>query len=269
MPLFLWIQKMIASTSPLPRLLFASLCVLTGNVHGAISGHRLCAELEPRPGTAAADTCYVGVPCVIGVRGDGVSATDEARVVVSASSAVLRAQVLASGAGSSKVAALCVPPSARAGEEHVSIRLPLLQQAGDHVLHLQRPILFGISSQSDLLPFKVVASHGFLDPRQSAASESARQGEAKVFTFTGRNLAALRIRTDAAALRPARSDAASGPASTDLQWMDPEQKQVRVRLTLYRAGQVSTQEIFEFIGSGESAVNRDLGWPVIQVQPSR
>ena len=49
--------------------------------------------------------------------------------------------------------------------------------------------------------------------------------------------------------------------------MDPEQKQIRVRLTFYRAGQVSTREIFEFIGSGESAVNRDLGWPVIQVQP--
>lgn len=260
---------MIVSTSRMPRILFASLCALTGSAHGAISGHRLCAELEPRPGTAAVNTCYVGVPCVIGVRGEGVSATDEARVVVSASGAVLRAQVLASGMGGSATAALCIPPSARAGEEHVSVRLPLLQQAGDHVLHLQRPILFGISNQSDVLPFKVVASHGFLDPRQSAASEIARQGEAKVFTFTGRNLAALRIRTEAAALRPARADAASGTAPTDLQWMDPDQKQVRMRLTLYRVGQVSTREIFEFIGSGESAVNRDLGWPVIQVQPSR
>ena len=261
---------MTTSTSPLPRLLFAALCLLAGSAHAAVSSHRLCPELEPRPGITAANTCYVGVACVIGARGEGLSATDEARVIVSASAAVLRAQVLAAGAGASTAAALCVPPSAGAGDEHVSVRLPLLQQAGDHLLQLQRPILFGISSENDVLPFKVVASHGFLDPRQSAASESARQGESKVFTFTGRNLAALRIRTDAAALRSDPASSSQGkPSATDLQWMDPDQKQVRVRLTLYRAGQISTREIFEFIGSGESAVNRDLGWPVIQVQPAR
>lgn len=258
---------MTNSISPLPGLLFASLCLLAGSVHGAVSSHRLCPELEPRPGVTAANTCYVGVPCVIGARGAGLSATNAARVIESATAAVLRAQVLASGTGSSTSATMCMPSSASAGEEYVSVRLPLLQQAGDHVLHLQRPILFGISSENDMLPFKVVASHGFLDPRQSPASESARQGESKVFTFTGRNLAALRIRTQAPALQ--RGDAGNGaatPAATDLQWMDPEQKQIRVRLTFYRAGQVSTREIFEFIGSGESAVNRDLGWPVIQVQ---
>lgn len=261
---------MTRSVSWLKAGLLGVLCLHAVQAQSAISSHRLCPELEPRPGTAAVNTCYVGVPCVIGVRGEGVSATNEARVVVSATAAVLRAQVLASGTGASTPAALCIPPASRAGEEHVSVRLPLLQQAGDHLLHLQRPVLFGISSENDLLPFKVVASHGFLDPRQSAASESARQGEAKVFTFTGRNLAALRIRTDAAALRPNPANNSHGaPSATDLQWMDPEQKQVRVRLTLYRAGQISTREIFEFIGSGESAVNRDLGWPVIQVQPAR
>ena len=258
---------MTTSTSPLPRLLFASLCLLAGSAHGAVSSHRLCPELEPRPGITAVNTCYVGVACVIGARGEGLSATSEARVIVSATAAVLRAQVLAAGAGASTAAALCVPTSARTGDDYVSVRLPLLQQAGDHVLNLQRPILFGISSENDALPFKVVASHGFLDPRQSAASESARVGESKVFTFTGRNLAALRIRTDAAALRSERANAAA-PSATDVQWMDPEQRQVRVRLTLHRAGQISTRELFEFIGSGESAVNRDLGWPVIQVQPA-
>ena len=258
---------MTTSTSPLPRLLFASLCLLAGSAHGAVSSHRLCPELEPRPGITAVNTCYVGVACVIGARGEGLSATSEARVIVSATAAVLRAQVLAAGAGASTAAALCVPTSARTGDDYVSVRLPLLQQAGDHVLNLQRPILFGISSENDALPFKVVASHGFLDPRQSAASESARVGESKVFTFTGRNLAALRIRTDAAALRSERANAAA-PSATDVQWMDPEQRQVRVRLTLHRAGQISTRELFEFIGSGESAVNRDLGWPVIQVLPA-
>ena len=261
---------MTASISPLPRLLFASLCLLAGSAHAAVSSHRLCPELEPRPGITAVNTCYVGVACVIGARGEGLSTTNEARVIVSASAAVLRAQVLAAGGGASTAAALCVPPSTRAGDDYVSVRLPLLQQAGDHVLNLQRPTLFGISSENDALPFKVVASHGFLDPRQSAASESARQGESKVFTFTGRNLAALRIRTDAVVLQRSQGNAGAVAASpTDVQWMDPEQKQVRVRLTLHRAGLVSTREIFEFIGSGESAVNRDLGWPVIQVQSAR
>ena len=258
---------MTNSTSPPATLLFATLCLLAASAHGAVTSHRLCPELEPRPGITAANTCYVGVACVIGARGEGLSATTEARVIVAASRAVLRAQVLAVGAGASTPAALCVPHSARTGDDYVSVRLPLLQQAGDHVLQLQRPVLFGISSQNDALPFKVVASHGFLDPRQSAASESARQGESKVFTFTGRNLAALRIRTDASALRSDRTNAAA-PSATDVQWMDPDQRQVRVRLTLYRAGQISTRELFEFIGSGESVVNRDLGWPVIQVQPA-
>lgn len=258
---------MTNSTSPLPTLLFATLCLLAGSAHSAVSSHRLCPELEPRPGVTAANTCYVGVACVIGARGEGLSMTNEARVIVAATAAVLRAQVVTAGAGTSTVAALCVPPGVRTGDDYVSVRLPLLQQAGDHVLQLQRPILFGISSESDTLPFKVIASHGFLDPRQSVATESARQGESKIFTFTGRNLAALRIRTDAPALRSERANA-NAPSATDVQWMDPEQRQVRVRLTLHRAGQISTRELFEFIGSGESAVNRDLGWPVIQVQPA-
>ena len=256
--------------SCLKAWLLAALCLPAMQANGAVSSHRLCPELEARPGAAAVNTCYVGVPCVIGARGDGMSAISDARVTVSAGSAVLRGQVLAVGTGASTVATLCVPPAARSSDEYVAVRLPLLQQAGDHVLRLQRPILLGISSEIDLLPFKVVASHGFLDPRQSAASESARQGESKVFTFSGRNLAALRIRTDAAALKPGpRQAGATAASATDVQWMDPEQKQVRVRLTLHRAGQVSTRELFEFIGSGESAVNRDLGWPVIQVQPTR
>ncbi|MEP6907794.1 MAG: hypothetical protein ABI858_07435 [Pseudoxanthomonas sp.] len=256
------------SATHMAAWLLCALCLMPLQAQCAVGSHRLCPELEPRPGSAPVNTCYVGVPCVIGARGEGLSATNDARVVVLASAAVSRAQVLTTGLGASTVAALCVPSDVRGGEEHVSVRLPLLQQAGDHLLQLQRPILFGISRESDTLPFKVIASHGFLDPRQSAASESARQGESKVFTFTGRNLAALRIRTDAAALKPAQMNAgAAAAAATDVQWMDPEQKQVRVRLTLYRVGQISTREIFEFIGSGESAVNRDLGWPVIQVRP--
>ena len=256
--------------SCLKAWLLAALCLQAIQAQGAVSSHRLCPDLEPRPGSAAVNTCYVGVPCVIGARGDGMSTTNDARVTESASSAMLRAQVLAAGTAISTVAALCVPPAARSSEEYVAVRLPGLQQPGEHVLRLQRPILLGITTEVDELPFRVVASHGFLDPRQSAASESARQGESKVFTFSGRNLAALRIRTDAVALKPGpRQAGATAASSTDVQWMDPEQKQVRVRLTLHRAGQVSTRELFEFIGSGESAVNRDLGWPVIQVQPAR
>ncbi len=253
------------SASLLKTCLLSVLCLLSLQAQCTVSGHRLCPELEPRPGGTLANTCYVGVPCVIGVRGEGLSATNETRVTVSANAAVLPAQVLAAGMGSSTIAALCVPPTQRGGEEYVSVRVSLLQQAGDHVLQLHRPILFGITSESDSLNFKVVASHGFLNPRQAAASESARLGEAQTFTFTGRNLAALRIRANATVLQSSGKSNAVGMAP-DVQWMDPEQTQVRVRLTLYRSGAVSTSEIFEFIGSGESAVNRQLGWPVIQVR---
>lgn len=257
--------QMKPSASCSTRCLLAVLCLYVMQAQGAVSSHRLCPEIEARPGSAAISTCYVGVPCIIGVRGDGLSDTNDTRVTVVANAAVLRAQMLASGTGSPAVAALCVPPSQRSGDDYVSVRVPALQQAGDHLLQMQRPLLFGIASESESLPFKVIASHGFLNPRQVAASESARVGEAQTFTFTGRNLAALRIRTNAAVLQSSRQERATAN-TPDVQWMDPEQTQVRVRLTLYRTGAVSTREIFEFIGIGESVVNRQLGWPVIQVR---
>ena len=253
------------SASRLKIALLVALCLQSMQAQCAVSSYRMCPEIEARPGAGAVNTCFVGVPCVIGVRGDGVSATTETRLTVAANASVLPAQVLSAGKGTSTISALCMPPNQPGGEEFVSVRVPLLQQAGDHVLQLHRPILFGITSESDSLNFKVVASHGFLNPRQAAASESARMGQAQTFTFTGRNLAALRIRADAAVLRsPDKSTALN--RTPDVQWMDPEQTQVRVRLTLHRSGAVSTSEIFEFIGSGESPVNRQLGWPVIQVR---
>lgn len=258
---------MTSSASLLSGLLLASSCAIAMDAHGAVRTHRLCADLEPRPGVATSSVCYVGAPCVIGLRGNDLSATNAASLTVQANGAGLRASILGSGEAASPPAAHCAPAAAGVREPYVAIRTPVLEHPGAYLLTLQRPALFGISSESERVPFRVVASHGFLDPRQSAASETARLGEAKIFTFSGRNLAALRIRPDAPALQPSTAYAGRArPLATDVQWMDPEQKQIRVRLTLYRAGQVSTRELFEFIGSGESPINRDLGWPVIEVQ---
>ena len=257
---------MTSSASLLWGLLLASSCAIANNAHAAVRTHRLCAELEPRTGAGPSNLCYVGAPCVIGLRGDDLAATNDATLTVLANGAGLRASILGTGEAASPPTAHCAPAAAGAREPYIAIRTPVLEQPGGYMLTLQRPALFGISSEYERLSFRVVASHGFLDPRQSAASETARLGESKIFTFSGRNLAALRIRPDAPALQPTPAYAARArPLATDVQWMHPEQKQIRVRLTLYRAGQVSTRELFEFIGSGESPINRDLGWPVIDV----
>lgn len=258
---------MTFSASLLSGLLLASSCAIAIDAHGAVRTHRLCADMEPRPGVAPSNVCYVGAPCVIGLRGDDLAATNNATLTVLANGASLRASILGTGEAASPPTAHCAPTAAGAREPYVAIRTPVLEHPGAYMLTLQRPALFGMSNEYERLSFRVVASHGFLDPRQSAASETARLGESKVFTFSGRNLAALRIRADAPALQPAPAHAARARSlATDVQWMDPEQKQIRVRLTLYRAGQVSTRELFEFIGSGESPINRDLGWPVIEVR---
>ena len=227
-----------------------------------IRAHVSCADLEPRPARTSSH-CYVGVPCLIGVTGPQLDATDVVRAVSEGGGVSLRAELLSKGRAGVGVAR-CGPVRAGSGEGTAVVRIDAPLQAGAYALVLERPRLLGIARDEDRIAFQVLQSHGYLDPRQVAASEFARQGEAKSFTFTGRQLGALRVRSDARALRAAdgRPD---GPAP-DVQWLAPDQSAVRIRLTLHVAGPVSTRDLFEFLGSGESPVNRDLGWPVIEVR---
>lgn len=225
----------------------------------AVQAHRQCPELEPRPDRRAPSLCYAGVSCVIGMRGEGLQFVVSANAVSVNRAVVMGGTVLAVGGDGSTPTAHCVPGGSGA---HASVRLPALEQPGGYTLVLQRAALFGIARSEEQLSFQVLPSHGFLNPRQAEASERARVGEARTFTLAGRQLGGLRLRSDALALQ-----GGTGVQATDIQWMSPEQSQVRIRLTLHLAGQVSLRDLFEFIGSGESPVNRDLGWPVIEVAP--
>ena len=225
----------------------------------AIDAHRLCPEIEARPGRALPSTCYAGVPCVVGLRGDGLDGVTAASAVAGNRSVVIGARLLSTGAGGAAPAAHCVPSAAL---PHVAVRLPAIEQPGDYTLVLQRAAVFGIARADEALPLRVVASHGFLNPRQAEASERTRVGEARVFTFAGRGLGGLRVRADAAALVGTDAD-----PRADVQWLSPDQTQLRIRLQPRQPGPLALDRVFEFIGAGESPVNRDLGWPVIDVRP--
>lgn len=224
-----------------------------------IEAHRLCPDLEARPGRSLPSVCYAGVPCIVGLRGDGLDGVTAASAVAANRSLVIGGRLLSTGSGGVAPAAHCVPALAL---PHFAVRLPAIDQAGDYTLVLQRAPLFGIARTDETLPLRIVASHGFLNPRQPEASERARVGEDRVFTFAGRNLGGLRVRTGATALQ-----GADGVPLTDVQWMSPDQTQVRIRMVPGRPGRLSLDEVFEFIGAGESPVNRDLGWPVLDVRP--
>ncbi|PZO10151.1 MAG: hypothetical protein DCF27_03695 [Lysobacteraceae bacterium] len=195
---------------------------------------------------------------MVGVRGEGLEFVVSASAVSADGAVVTGGRLLSVGGNGIPPSAHCVPA---AGGAFVSVRLPAIEQPGAYTLVMQRSPLFGIGRSDEKATLHVIASHGFLNPRQAESSEGARMGEERTFTLAGRQLGGLRVRSGAAALQGA------GAPITDVQWMSPDQSQVRIRLTLHRVGLVPLSELFEFIGSGESPVNRDLGWPVIDVLP--
>ncbi|RXR08289.1 hypothetical protein [Pseudoxanthomonas composti] len=224
-----------------------------------IEAHRLCPQIEPRPGHLLPSICYAGVPCVVGLRGDALEGVVAASAVARGQRMVIGARLLSSGSGGPAPATHCVPD---APLPYVAVHLPAIDQPGDYTLVLHRSAVFGLPRADAVLPLRILASHGFLNPRQAEASERARLGEDRVFTFAGHGLGGLRLRADAAALVGGQD-----PPGTDVRWLSPDQTQVRIRLLPRQAGPLALDRVFEFIGAGESPVNRDLGWPVIEVRP--
>lgn len=243
--------------SPIARgLAFAVMLLIAPWAWGSGQTHRLCPELDPRPDRRSPGICYAGLPCVVGVRGDGLESVVAASAVSGNRAVVRGGKILSMGDGRTTAIGACVPDGIGA---YASVRLPAIEEGGAYTLVLQRSALFGMAKSETQLEFQLIASHGFLNPRQAEASERARVGEPQTFTLAGRNLGALRLRA-AAALQGVEAR-----PTTDVQWMSPDQTQVRIRLTFARAGTISLRDVFEFIGSGESPVNRDLGWPVVHV----
>lgn len=239
------------------------LVVASGMASASVRASVLCADIESQPMLAPSRGCYVGIPCLIGVRGMSIDTAHEAGVMSRAGGRETRVAILGQGRGAAP-AISCVASTSNIDEGWLLVRTPVLERAGPHVLSVRRPALLGLREEESRIPFDVVESHAFLWPRQAAASEVARQGEPRVFTFTGRRLSSLRVRADAPVVR----DAAASETAVVVQWIDPAQAGIRIRLTLQRAGVISTQELFEFEDASGSPVNRAFGWPVIRVAPA-
>lgn len=208
----------------------------------------LCADIEARSGTRAAlATCYAGVPCIASIQDADANAVE------------IRAQP---GVVTRLRAGAAIPGHCpRAPTDATSLLLRVDTAVAGQALLLRRPAVLLTAAREQRIPLQVAPTQGFLDPRQPAASEKGRVGEARLYTFTGQGLDALRLRADAPVAR-------GGEDAARIQWRAPDGRQVRIHLAPRHAGVLSTETLFEFPGHSIPALNRDLGWPVLQVHPA-
>lgn len=214
----------------------------------------LCADIEPRQGLRTAPPgCYAGAPCIVLLHDPQAQAQGLDIQAMPGS-----ARRLGPGAA---LPGHCPRPAA-AADPATRLAVRLDAAVPGQALVLRRPAALGPGSPAQRLALPVDPGRGFLDPRQPAASEQGRAGEGRLYTFTGRGLEALRLRADAPVPR-------SGADAARIQWLAPDGRQIRIHLAPPRPGLLSTDELFEFSGHPAPALNRDLGWPVIQVHPAQ
>jgi len=207
----------------------------------------LCADIEARPGTRSApSTCYAGVPCIVSVQ----EADADALQIQSVPGTVARLR-----AGTAVPRHCPRTPTSTMSLLRVETAVP------GQKLVLRRPAALGVAPREHHIPLRVAPDRAFLDPRQPAASEQGRVGEGRLYTFTGRGLDSMRLRADAPVSR-------NGEDAARIQWRSPDGRQVRIHLAPRHAGVLSTETLFEFSGQSIPALNRDLGWPVLQVHPA-
>lgn len=261
--------------------------------HAALSDSKVCPKLSPEvsapAGVQVPAVCYSGFNCTVGMRGDWLDITNAVRLSPGMPSAA-RVQVsaeasIAARGDDIRASNSCVPVSQRDREGYVAVLLEEITGAGMTRVIATRPAFAGIGTDDNYVDIDVRDGTHYLHPVQRPAL-NVRVGEVKTIDLAGRGLQDLRIKlrpptTTAILAKPGASRMASAVANvrstaTTQQLMAVQTSPVSIvsksydRLSLQvnfdRQGTISLADYLEFT-AGDPAINRDLGWPTIDVRP--
>ena len=282
------------STQTLLAVVLLALTLLPLSAHAALSDSRVCPKLSPEisvpAGVQIPEVCYSGFNCTVGMRGDWLDITN--RVNMSNSTpptlehAAANAEASIAARGTEiRASNACVPVSQRDREGYVAVLLEELRGAGGARVTAYRPAFAGMGTDFNSVDIEVRDGTHYLHPVQRAAL-SARVGEVKTIDLTGRGLLDLRIKMRpptnnpitakpittrmpsaiAGVRSPATAQQMLAVQTLPVSIVSKSYDRLILQVSFDRQGRISLADYLEFT-VGDPAINRDLGWPSIEVRP--
>lgn len=282
------------STQTLLAVVLSAVTLLPWSAHAALSDSRVCPKLSPDisapAGVQVPEVCYSGFNCTVGMRGDWLDITN--RVTMGPTTpptpthAAANAEASIAARGTEiRASNACVPVSHRGREGYVAVLLEEVKGAGKARVTAIRPGFAGVGTDSNSVELEVRDGTHYLHPVQRAVL-SARVGEAKTIELTGRGLQDLRIKmrpptnnpstvkpitarmpSAIAGLRsPATAQQMLAVQTPPVSMVSKSYDRLSLQVNFDRQRTISLADYLEFT-VGDPAINRDLGWPLIEVRP--
>lgn len=273
------------------------------SAHAALSDSKVCPslfqEVIPPPGVEVPEVCYSGFNCMVGMRGDWLDITHEVkfdylRDSTNGQSASALPSISERG-NRIRASSSCVPVSQKDSEGYVAVLLEEVKGTGKARVTAKRRGFLGATIDGNSVDIEVRDGTHYLHPVQRA-SLPARVGVDRTIDLTGRGLQDLRVKTrpltsTAITAKPAASRIATAAANLNVRTTATPQQllamktapisavqtppvsivsqsydQIRLKVNFDKQGTLSLADYLEFT-IGDPAINRDLGWPSIVVQP--
>ena len=256
------------------------------SAHADISRSKVCPKLSPEVsiprGVEVPEVCYSGFNCTVGMRGDWLDITNRVGFYPADRRLPTATQSIAERGTKVRATNTCVPASYKDREGYVAILLEEIKGTGWASAEAARNAL---PSQPyfDVVRVEVRDGTHFLNPVQRTTL-TARVGVVKTIEITGRGLRDLRVRaeqmnqlpvtkTKPAAIghvrdilnqRPKPELPAATPTVPAVSIVSQSYDKATLKVNFDTAGTLSLADYLEF-SVGDPAINRDLGWPEVQV----
>lgn len=273
------------------------------SAHASLTSGRVCPSIELEislpPGAQVPKGCYSGFNCTVGMRGDWLDITHRVEFsslgIHNGGPQPYARPSIAERGSSIRASNSCVGASQNDKEGYVAVLLEEVKGDGLARVTAKRRGFLGHGEDEDSVDFYVQDGIHFLHPVQRAAL-TARVGEVKIIDLTGRGLKDLRVKvrpptTTANTAKPAASRMAASVANVNARTaanldvrttatlqqplsvptppvsiVSQSYDQLRLKVNFDKQGTFSLADYVEFT-VGFPAINRDLGWPSITVQP--
>lgn len=259
-------------------------------------------DVDVPAGRVVEDVCYSGFRCTVGLRGDWLDLTDRVSIGALQGQPFLPSypRVSIGSAGADPQARdACVPPSNKTREGYVAIEVQDIAVTGGFKLTVHRPGMGGITRDSNEMLLTIRDGTRFFNPLATASGPaSVPAGIERIVELRGRGLDNVRLKpgirqpfppaTSGSSVAPPRgtslqSAAAGLRANVDVtarssqalsqmtfepapfEVVSARYDVVRLKVKILRPGLVSLGDYLEF-AAGDPAINRDLGWPQIEVR---